>query len=91
MATGSQSPPPGGFAQDDLLQLRRDDFHSALNDFKLAREVNPRYARSWLDEAKTALRLDKLDQAKVSINEYLKLMPRSNEALTLKEELSVNG
>ena len=71
--------------------LRRDDFHSALNDFKLAREANPRYARSWLAEAKTALRLDKLDQAKVSINEYLKLMPRSNEALTLKEELSVNG
>jgi len=71
--------------------LRRDDFRSALNDFKLAREVNPRYARSWLAEAKTALRLDQRDQAKVSIDEYLKLMPRSNEALTLKKELSVNG
>ena len=91
MATRLQNLPPGGFAQDDLLQLRRDDFHSALNDFKLAREANPRYARAWLAEAKTALRLDQRDQAKVSINEYLKLMPRSNEALTLKEELSVNG
>ena len=91
MATRLQNLPPDGFAQDDLLRLRCDDFHSALNDFKLAREVNPRYACSWLAEAKTALRLDQRDQAKVSINEDLKLMARSNEALTLKEELSVNG
>ena len=71
--------------------LRQDDLRSALNDFKLAREVNPRYARSWLAEAKTALRLDEQDQARVSINEYLKLMPRSDEALAIKEELSING
>ena len=71
--------------------LRQGDFRSAIKDFKLARELNPRYARSWLAEAKTALRLDERNQAKASINEYLKLMPRSDEALTLKKELSVNG
>jgi len=67
---------------------RQSDFRSALNDFKRAREVNPRYARSWLAEAKTTLRLDERDQARVAINEYLKLMPRSNEAQALKETLT---
>jgi|TARA_Y100000294_G_scaffold173972_1_gene191114 tetratricopeptide (TPR) repeat protein len=66
---------------------RQSDYNSALADFRLARELNPRYARSWLAEAQTLNKLGDSEGAYSAINEYLKLRPQSEEAQALKESL----
>jgi Flp pilus assembly protein TadD len=68
--------------------LRQDDLGSAIKDFRFARELNPRYAKSWLFEAQTLDKLGDFEGATSAINEYLKLRPQSEEAQVLKERLS---
>ena len=68
--------------------VRMGNPQAAANDFKSAREANPRDADAWLGEARSLQQLSQIELAKIAINEYLKLKPQSSEARELKEALA---
>jgi tetratricopeptide (TPR) repeat protein len=66
----------------------QQQYEEAMVDYRLAREKNPRHAVAWLGETRAAMKLDDPISALYAINEYLKLKPKSEEALAIQSKLA---
>ena len=68
--------------------LSQGEFELAIEDYQLAREKNPRFAPAWLGESRAATKIGDNPTALYAVTEYLKLKPQSEEAESIRKELT---
>ena len=82
--SNARSQPERSLLKRGQYFYRHKGYDLALADFQNARNANGRFHEAWLGEAKTAWKLGNSSEAKLALNEYLKLQPQSAEGLQLK-------